>query len=127
MADYVDHWAEIEDQIAVAKELAERFSFIDPSRMGIWGWSYGGYATLMALGKDTEGVFSCGVSVAPVTTWYFYDTVYTERYMALPEPEDNQSGYEAGSPIPLVENFRDKMLLLEHGVADDNGNVSPNT
>ena len=117
---------EIEDQIAVAKELAERFSFIDPSRMGIWGWSYGGYATLMALGKDTEGVFSCGVSVAPVTTWYFYDTVYTERYMALPEPEDNQSGYEAGSPIPLVENFRDKMLLLEHGVADDNGNFSPN-
>ena len=89
--------------------------------MGIWGWSYGGYATLMALGKDTEGVFSCGVSVAPVTTWYFYDSVYTERYMALPAADDNLGGYEAGSPIPLVENFRDKMLLLEHGVADDNG------
>lgn len=60
---------EMEDQIAVAKKLTDRFKFIDSSRVGIWGWSYGGYATAMTLAKDTEKVFKCGISVAPVTSW----------------------------------------------------------
>lgn len=60
---------EMEDQIAVAKYLVDKFKFIDSSRVGIWGWSYGGYATAMTLAKDTEKVFKCGISVAPVTSW----------------------------------------------------------
>ena len=111
---------EIDDQIAVTKALLDQYSYLDADRTGIWGWSYGGYATLMSLAKDAQGVFSCGISVAPVTSWLLYDTVYTERYMAMPTREDNMEGYRNSTPVAMVENFRDKSLLLDHGVADDN-------
>lgn len=63
---------EIDDQIEVTKALASKYSFIDPERIGIWGWSYGGYATAMALSRDKDHVFQCGISVAPVTSWIYY-------------------------------------------------------
>lgn len=111
---------EIDDQISVTKTLIGQYSFIDAERTGIWGWSYGGYFTLMTLARDSANVFGCGISVAPVTSWLFYDTIYTERYMGLPTAEDNLAGYEEGSAISKVENYRGKSLLVDHGVADDN-------
>lgn len=69
------------------------YHFIDPERVGIWGWSYGGYATIMTLAKDTEHVFKCGIAVAPVTSWMYYDTMYTERFMGLPTEADNLVNY----------------------------------
>ena len=70
---------EMEDQITGAKELLSKFSFLDAQNTGIWGWSYGGYATAMTLIKDEENVFKCGISTAPPTNWLFYDSMYTER------------------------------------------------
>lgn len=109
---------EIEDQIAVAKKLQDMFSFIDAERSGIWGWSYGGYATAMALAKDTERVFQCGISVAPVTSWIYYDTMYTERYMDT--PENNKAGYNASDVTWQLEQFKYHDFMLIHGNADDN-------
>ncbi|TRY63634.1 hypothetical protein TCAL_00828 [Tigriopus californicus] len=111
---------EMQDQISVSESLAQQFAFLDPSRFAIWGWSYGGYATAMTLIQDTADVFACGISVAPPTDWLFYDTVYTERYMGLPTPEDNMGGYNQSSLLNKVENLRGKQFLLNHGVADDN-------
>jgi len=111
---------EIEDQIKVAKYLKDTYSYIDPDRMAIWGWSYGGYATSSALAMDTENVFQCGVSVAPVTNWIYYDSIYTERYMGLPTAEDNLASYMSSDVCSKVENFRNKKFHLVHGSADDN-------
>ena len=85
---------EIQDQISVTRELVRTYPYMDEERTAIWGWSYGGFATAMTLEADTgpEQVFSCGVSVAPVSSWLLYDSIYTERYMAL--PEENTAGYE---------------------------------
>uniref|UniRef100_A0A8D8VLD5 Venom dipeptidyl peptidase 4 n=1 Tax=Cacopsylla melanoneura TaxID=428564 RepID=A0A8D8VLD5_9HEMI len=111
---------EIEDQIAVVKYLTQRFQFIDKAKVGIWGWSYGGFDTAMVLGTDKEGVFQCGVSVAPVTNFLYYDSIYTERYMGLPDPSDNEAGYNRTDVTRLVDNFANKSFLLMHGTADDN-------
>nr|XP_022913597.1 venom dipeptidyl peptidase 4 [Onthophagus taurus] len=111
---------EIEDQIAVTKALRDTFSFIDPERIGIWGWSYGGFATAWALVKDVENVFRFGLSVAPVTDFLLYDTIYTERYMGLPDADDNQLGYNRTDLSREVESLRDKSFFLIHGNADDN-------
>nr|CAD7426094.1 unnamed protein product [Timema monikensis] len=129
---------EIEDQIAVTRSLQQQLPYIDASRTAIWGWSYGGYATAMALAKDTEGVFKCGASVAPVSSWIYYagqyttrvrslkfetdivDTIYTERFMGLPTPEDNESGYNQSDVTRLIDNFKNKQFFLLHGNADDN-------
>ncbi|KAA0186174.1 hypothetical protein HAZT_HAZT006020 [Hyalella azteca] len=96
------------------------FPAIDDKRTAIWGWSYGGYVTAAALARDTKNVFQCGISVAPVTSWIYYDTVYTERYMGLPTPEDNLKAYEASDVTRLADNFKGKDFLLIHGTADDN-------
>ncbi|XP_058466895.1 venom dipeptidyl peptidase 4 isoform X2 [Malaya genurostris] len=109
---------EVEDQITTAKKLAEQLHFIDPSRMAIWGWSYGGYASAMALAKDDQNVFKCAVSVAPVTDWTFYDSIYTERYMGL--PKDNAQGYEQSRLTALFSKFRNRNYMLIHGTYDDN-------
>jgi dipeptidyl-peptidase-4 len=88
--------------------------------MGIWGWSYGGYMTLLSMLKD-EGpsTFDTGVSVAPVTDWRLYDTIYTERYMST--PQRNQDGYEDGAPQTYADQLQDDQhLLMVHGDDDDN-------
>jgi dipeptidyl-peptidase-4 len=84
--------------------------------MGVWGWSYGGFMSLMLLVKSPDS-FRAGVSGAPVTDWTLYDTHYTERY--LDKPQDNAAGYEASSVLPYAENLKSKLLLI-HGMADDN-------
>lgn len=110
---------EAEDQIAAAQYLGE-FSYINEDRIGIWGWSYGGYMTLMSMlygeGPDT---FKMGVSVAPVSDWRLYDTIYTERYMST--PQKNPEGYKAGSPTSYASNLKaSQKLLIMHGDFDDN-------
>lgn len=111
---------EMQDQIDVTKQLLSQFPFLDPARTGIWGWSYGGYATAMTLIQDEENVFKCGLSVAPPTNWLFYDSMYTERFMGLPMVEDNLDGYNTSSLLNRVESLRGKKFALNHGVADDN-------
>ncbi|MEH6407445.1 MAG: prolyl oligopeptidase family serine peptidase, partial [Leeuwenhoekiella sp.] len=109
---------EVEDQIAAAKLLSER-DYIDAKRTGIWGWSYGGFMAANSLfqGADT---FEMAIAVAPVTSWRFYDTIYTERYMAT--PQENAAGYDNNSPLSHVNELKGKFLLV-HGSADDNVHV----
>nr|WP_266369351.1 S9 family peptidase [Tellurirhabdus rosea] len=106
---------ETEDQILAAKYLGG-LPYVDKSRIGIWGWSYGGYMSslCMTLGAD---VFKTGIAVAPVTTWRFYDTIYTERY--LKRPQDNPSGYDDNSPLTHAAKLKGPFLLV-HGTGDDN-------
>ncbi|XP_050453790.1 venom dipeptidyl peptidase 4-like isoform X4 [Cataglyphis hispanica] len=111
---------EIIDQINVTRHLQNKLSFIDRTRTAIWGWSYGGYATGMTLAMDLKGVFKCGMSVAPVTDWALYDSIYTERFMGLPTVGDNLQGYEQGQLLNKVENIKNKMYYLIHGTLDDN-------
>jgi dipeptidyl-peptidase-4 len=106
---------EVEDQIAAAKKLGER-SYIDEDNIGIWGWSYGGFMSTNCLLKGND-VFAAAIAVAPVTSWRFYDTVYTERYMQT--PQENASGYDDNSPINYADKLEGKYLLV-HGSGDDN-------
>ena len=106
---------EVEDQIAAAKQLGE-LPYIDASRIGIWGWSYGGFMSSNALFKGHD-VFKMAIAVAPVTSWRFYDTIYTERYMTT--PQENPSGYDDNSPINHVDKLKGDFLLI-HGSGDDN-------
>lgn len=105
---------ESKDQVETALWLGKQ-SYVDKNRIGIWGWSFGGFNTLMSM-SDTRKVFSCGVSIAPPTAWRFYDTVYTERYMRT--PQENPDGYDT-NPIARVKNLSGALLLC-HGLADDN-------
>jgi dipeptidyl-peptidase-4 len=109
---------EVEDQISAAKKLGA-MSFIDADRIGIWGWSYGGFMSSNCLfqGADT---FAMAIAVAPVTSWRFYDTIYTERYMSTPQL--NASGYDTNSPSSHVDKLKGDYLLV-HGSADDNVHV----
>ncbi len=109
---------EIEDQIEAAKKLGKR-NYIDADRIGIWGWSYGGYMSSLAITKGAD-VFKMAIAVAPVTSWRFYDTVYTERYMQT--PQENPGGYDNNSPINFVELLKGDYLLI-HGTGDDNVHV----
>ncbi|MDO1501527.1 S9 family peptidase [Winogradskyella maritima] len=106
---------EVEDQIEAAKLLGKR-SYIDEDRIGIWGWSYGGFMSSNALFKGND-VFKMAIAVAPVTSWRFYDTIYTERYMTT--PQENPSGYDENSPINHVNKLEGDFLLI-HGSGDDN-------
>ncbi|MEI6596502.1 MAG: S9 family peptidase, partial [Bacteroidota bacterium] len=106
---------EIEDQISVAKQLAT-LPYIDASRIGIWGWSFGGYMSSLAITKGAD-VFKMAIAVAPVTNWRFYDNIYTERFMRT--PQENGKNYDDNSPINHVEKIKGKYLLI-HGTADDN-------
>jgi dipeptidyl-peptidase-4 len=109
---------EVEDQIAAAKKLGA-MNYIDASRVGIWGWSYGGFMSSNCLLKGND-TFSMAIAVAPVTNWRFYDSIYTERYMTT--PQENASGYDENSPINHVDKLKGKYLLV-HGSADDNVHV----
>lgn len=105
---------EFRDQLQGVKYLKSQ-PYVDVNRIGIWGWSYGGYMTLFAL-THTDA-FSTGISVAPVTDWRNYDTIYTERYMGL--PSDNADGYKRSAPRHAAGDLAGKLLLI-HGTADDN-------
>lgn len=103
------------DQINAAKWLGKQ-SYVDEERIGIWGWSFGGYMTSLCLTKG-GGTFKMGIAVAPVTNWRFYDTIYTERY--LKTPKLNPTGYDDNSPIQFSSDLEGNYLLV-HGMADDN-------
>ena len=107
------------DQLAAARYAAS-LPFVDSSRIGIAGWSYGGYETLMAI-SDPASPFKAAVAIAPVTSWRYYDTVYAERFMLT--PGENAEGYESSAPIERVGNV-DCSLLMMHGTADDNVHLS---
>lgn len=106
---------ETEDQIAAAKELA-KLPYIDEERIGIWGWSYGGHMSTNCLLKGSD-IFKMAIAVAPVTSWRFYDTIYTERYMRT--PQENPNGYDDNSPFNYPEKLEGDYLLI-HGSGDDN-------
>ncbi len=106
---------EIEDQIYAAKQLS-KLSYVDPNRIGIWGWSYGGYMAGLGISKGND-VFKTAISVAPVTNWRYYDNIYTERFMRT--PKENGDNYDSNSPINHVEKIKGNYLLI-HGTADDN-------
>ena len=106
---------EVTDQLQGARWLASQ-SFVDPNRIGVWGWSYGGYLTLMLMFK-APGIFRAGVAGAAVTDWALYDTHYTERYLG--RPQDNATGYVSSSVLPYAGGLQDKLLVM-HGMADDN-------
>ncbi|XP_053327006.1 dipeptidyl peptidase 4-like [Spea bombifrons] len=109
---------EVEDQIAAVRHFIS-LGFIDEKRVAIWGWSYGGYVTSMVLGSGS-GLFKCGIAVAPVSSWEYYDSIYTERYMGLPTQEDNLKNYESSTVMSRAKNFKDVDYMLIHGTADDN-------
>ncbi len=106
---------ETQDQIEGAKYLGT-LPFIDKGRIGIWGWSYGGFISCSCMVKG-NGIFKTGIAVAPVTNWRFYDNIYTERYMRT--PAENPQGYDDNSPLSFASNLQGKFLIC-HGTADDN-------
>jgi len=103
------------DQIETGKWFAKQ-SYVDPNRIGIWGWSYGGYMSSLCITKGAD-VFKLAIAVAPVTTWRFYDSIYTERYLRT--PQENKAGYDDNSPINYAKLLKGKFLLI-HGTGDDN-------
>jgi dipeptidyl-peptidase-4 len=106
---------EARDQVETALWLGQQ-SYVDKDRIGIWGWSYGGWNTLMSM-SEGRPVFKAGVAIAPPTCWRFYDTIYTERYMRT--PQENQRGYDEVNPIARASQLHGALLLC-HGLADDN-------
>ena len=109
---------EVEDQIDAARVFG-KYNYVDASRIGIFGWSYGGFMSSNCILKGND-VFKMAIAVAPVTNWRFYDSVYTERYMQT--PQENASGYDSNSPINHVEKLKGAYLLV-HGTGDDNVHV----
>ena len=106
---------ELEDQLTGVTYL-KSLPYVDGSRIGIWGWSYGGFLTLYSM-THAQGVFKAGVSVAPVSDWRLYDTIYTERYMGT--PQDNPEGYHDSSPVNAAGKLSGKLMMV-HGTGDDN-------
>jgi len=106
---------ETNDQIDAAKSIAE-WDFVDKKRIGIFGWSYGGYMSSLCLFKGSD-VFKAAIAVAPVTNWKWYDSIYTERYMR--DEKDNEAGYRDNSPVYFADKLKGNYLLI-HGMADDN-------
>ncbi len=108
------HW-EVNDQIEAARFFG-RLPYVDETRIGIWGWSYGGYMAAFCLFRGNE-VFKMAIAGAPVTSWRFYDTIYTERYMQTPQL--NPKGYDASAPLNYAKDLKGDLLVI-HGTADDN-------
>lgn len=108
--------SEVEDQIDAARQLVAKHDYIDENRVGIWGWSYGAYMSTLVLAQGGD-LFNTAIAVAPVTSWRFYDTIYTERFMQTPQM--NPEGYKKGSPLRYADQI-DGNYLLVHGTGDDN-------
>ncbi len=106
---------ETEDQIAAA-EYMRNLPYVDSDNIGIYGWSFGGYETLMAMSTG-NGTFQAGVAIAPVTDWRYYDSIYAERFMRT--PQENEDGYIESAPITHAHNLKGKLLIIS-GTADDN-------
>jgi dipeptidyl-peptidase-4 len=106
---------EVEDQVK-GVEFLKTLPYVDPKRIGVWGWSYGGYMTLMCMLKASD-VFTVGVSGAPVTDWRLYDTHYTERFMGT--PQSNPEGYADSDVLNHADKLKGQLLIM-HGMADDN-------
>ena len=106
---------ELEDFVNVAKEL-QSYAYVDASRIGIQGWSFGGFMTSLAMTK-ASAIFKMGIAVAPVTNWKYYDNIYTERFMRT--PQENKEGYEQNSPVNFCNSLSGNYLLI-HGSGDDN-------
>ena len=106
---------ESDDQVAVAKNLG-KLPFVDKDRIGIWGWSYGGFMSATCILKGND-VFKAAIAVAPVTNWRYYDNIYTERYMRT--PQENQKGYDENAPEKMADRLKGKFLII-HGTGDDN-------
>jgi dipeptidyl-peptidase-4 len=109
---------ESDDQIAAANYLAG-LPFIDKDRIAIWGWSYGGYTTLMSMSRG-NGIFKAGIAIAPVTDWQYYNSIYTERFMRT--PNENFDNYKLSSPVHLASRLQGRVLLV-HGTSDDNVHI----
>ncbi|HPS83070.1 MAG TPA: S9 family peptidase [Bacteroidales bacterium] len=109
---------EVADQIEAAKYLGT-LDYVDKSRIGVFGWSFGGYLSTLCMTKGNE-YFKAGIAVAPVTNWRYYDNIYTERFMRT--PQENADGYDSNSPINFVKKLKGKYLLV-HGTTDDNVHV----
>ena len=106
---------EVKDQLEVT-DWIQKQKWADPQRIGVWGWSYGGYLSSLCITKGAD-IFKMAIAVAPVTTWRFYDTIYTERYLRT--PQENPGGYDQNSPINFSDLLKGKFLLV-HGTGDDN-------
>jgi len=106
---------ETQDQAAAARAVG-RLPYVDSTRLGIWGWSYGGFMSLNVITQAPD-VYRMAIAVAPVTHWKYYDTIYTERYNGL--PQDNAAGYDKGSPLTYAKNLKGRLLIV-HGSGDDN-------
>lgn len=109
---------EVTDTLFAIRKLIKIHKFIDEKRIGVWGWSYGGFTTGMMLANDNRNTIACAAAVAPVTSWLYYDSIYTERFMDT--PAHNGAGYEQSSLINVAERLRGRRLLLIHGSGDDN-------
>jgi dipeptidyl-peptidase-4 len=109
---------ETEDMIAVAK-VVQSWSYVDADRIGVMGWSYGGYMASLCMTKGAD-IFKMGIAVAPVTNWRWYDNIYTERFMRT--PQENAAGYDDNSPINHVSKLKGSFLII-HGSGDDNVHV----
>ncbi|MDR0541190.1 MAG: S9 family peptidase [Dysgonamonadaceae bacterium] len=110
--------SESDDQAAAARYLGKQ-SYIDPQRIAIWGWSYGGFNALMSMSRG-NGIFKAGIAIAPVTDWRYYDSVYTERFMRT--PNENFENYDRCSPVCLASRLQGNLLLV-HGTSDDNVHI----
>ena len=106
---------EVQDQV-VGVNFLKTLPFVDPTRVGVFGWSYGGYMALMCMMQAPE-VFAAGIAGAPVTDWHLYDTHYTEQFMGM--PRENAVGYAGSSVLKYANNLRGPLLIM-HGMADDN-------
>ncbi|MBD3265116.1 prolyl oligopeptidase family serine peptidase, partial [bacterium] len=105
--------------LKIAADFLNQLPYVDGERLGIWGWSNGGYMTCCAM-TMVPGVFRAGVAVAPVTNFQWYDTIYTERYMEC--PQDNPEGYKNSAPVNFADDLQGELMLV-HGISDDNVHV----
>ncbi len=108
---------EVQDQVIAVRHILKSIEYVNTTKVGIWGWSYGGFVASMALSSD-DGIFKYGIAVAPVTDFRYYDSIYTERYMGLPEAVDNLQGYKLTNVSARAKAFKGLNYFLIHGTAD---------